>query len=174
MIDRLVLIVFASCLLACNGCSEERKVLPYSKKEYDDQLIAANRKKVEWEKKRIREYVEEQGREADSTATGMFYVFETRTEGEEIAEGMTVVIDYKITLLDGTECYSSSENGPKRFTVGMDDEIAGLHEAIQLMRKGEKAVFVMPSHMAYGFTGDQQRIPQNAALVYEVVVLSAR
>jgi len=161
-------------LLSCNGCREERKVMPFSDKEYSEQLIEANRKKVAWETDRIHDFMEEKQWVMDSTDTGLFYKFNQRGEGALAKSGSRVTLEYSISLLDGTECYSSKISGPKRIVVGEDDDISGLHEGLLLMRNGDKVTLLIPSHLGYGFTGDQKKIPQNAALVYEVELVALR
>jgi FKBP-type peptidyl-prolyl cis-trans isomerase len=39
------------------------------------------------------------------------------------------------------------------------------------MRAGDKARFIFPSHLAFGFTGDSQKIPQNASVIYDIQLL---
>jgi FKBP-type peptidyl-prolyl cis-trans isomerase len=37
-----------------------------------------------------------------------------------------------------------------------------------LMKEGEKAIFIIPSHLAFGLLGDENKIPKRATLVYDV------
>lgn len=71
--------------------------------------------------------------------------------------GDLVTVDFEISLLDGTICYSSSENGPESFIVEKADIESGLHEAMQLMCTGDRAKFILPSHMAHGLIGDEEK-----------------
>ena len=77
-------------------------------------------------------------------------------------------------MLDGKLCYSSDKNGPKTFKVDFDNVETGIHQGIKLMREGEKAIFILPSHLAHGLTGDNDKIPPKASVYYEVEVLSVR
>jgi FKBP-type peptidyl-prolyl cis-trans isomerase FkpA len=45
---------------------------------------------------------------------------------------------------------------------------AGLEEGILLMHKGGKAKFILPSHLAFGLIGDQNKIPGKSTLIYDV------
>jgi FKBP-type peptidyl-prolyl cis-trans isomerase len=46
--------------------------------------------------------------------------------------------------------------------------IMGLRHGIKLMRKKEKVTFLFPSHMGYGYHGDNRRIGTNEPLIYTV------
>jgi FKBP-type peptidyl-prolyl cis-trans isomerase len=45
---------------------------------------------------------------------------------------------------------------------------------LRLLRAGDKAKFIVPSHLAYGWIGDSKNIPTRAVLVYDVNVLQVR
>ena len=48
----------------------------------------------------------------------------------------------------------------------------GFHEAVQLMRKGDKAQLILPAHLAYGLSGDNAKIPLASALVCNIEVIN--
>ena len=87
---------------------------------------------------------------------------------------MNISIDYKLSLLDGTICYSSEKDGTKEFTVGKSHEVSGLEQGVELMREGEKARFIIPPYLAYGLLGDENRVPARSIIVYEVELLKIR
>ena len=67
-----------------------------------------------------------------------------RGEGPKAAVGKTAVINYKVSLLDGTKCYSSDIDGTRGFTVGKAEIEKGIDEGILLMRVGDKSKFILP------------------------------
>ena len=71
-------------------------------------------------------------------------------------------------LLTGDTVYTSDRDGVKQFKVDKSDEIAGLNEAVKMMRKGERARLVIPSFLAYGVAGDGGRIRGKATLAMYV------
>jgi FKBP-type peptidyl-prolyl cis-trans isomerase len=58
--------------------------------------------------------------------------------------------------------------------IGKDNIESGLHEALQLMRIGDKMRFILPSHLAHGLIGDQTKIPPRASVIYEIELLELR
>ena len=79
----------------------------------------------------------------------------------------TVVVDYKGTLLDGTEFDSSYKRGkPAEFPV--NGVIPSWTEALQLMTVGDKFQLFSPPDLAYGDRGAGALIAPGAALIFEV------
>lgn len=83
-----------------------------------------------------------------------------------------VSVHYRGTLLDGTEFDSSYErNEPLTLPVG--GVIPGWTEALTLMKEGSKWQLFIPAELAYGAEGAPPAIGPNAALIFEVELLSA-
>jgi FKBP-type peptidyl-prolyl cis-trans isomerase FklB len=85
----------------------------------------------------------------------------------------TVTLHYRGRLVDGTEFDSSySHNEP--ITHPVNGFIAGWTEALQLMKVGSKWEIYIPTNLAYGERGAGNRIPPNAALIFEVDLLGIK
>ena len=83
----------------------------------------------------------------------------------------SVVCNYRGTLIDGKEFDSSYKRGqPATFPVS--GVIKGWTEALQLMPVGSKWQLFIPSDLAYGPRGQGRDIGPNAALIFEVELLS--
>lgn len=81
-----------------------------------------------------------------------------------------VSVNYRGTLLDGTEFDSSYSRGtPAEFPV--NGVIPGWTEALQLMKEGAKWKLFIPASLAYGEQGAGGVIGPNAVLVFEVELL---
>ena len=77
-------------------------------------------------------------------------------------------------LTDGTVFDSSfKRNQPIQFPVGMGHVIAGWDEGVMLLNEGDKATFVIPSHLGYGAQGAGGVIPPNATLIFDVELVKA-
>ena len=104
------------------------------------------------------------------TASGLQYVVEQEGKGPNPGAEDTVEVHYKGTLLDGTEFDSSyKRNQPAKFPLNR--VIPGWTEGMQLMNKGAKFKFFIPSDLAYGDYGNQN-IGPGETLIFEVELLS--
>ena len=83
----------------------------------------------------------------------------------------TITAHYRGTLINGTEFDSSYRRGqPASFQV--NGVVPGWTEALQLMEEGAKWQLFIPSNLAYGERGAGREIGPNAALIFEVELLS--
>lgn len=159
-------------LIACG--LEEPKHDP-GMKQVTDQLMDANRILRQKESDAIDAKVKNLGWEMKCTGTGLRYMFEVHGNGDTALPGSTATLEYSIHLLEtGDLCYSSDSTGPIRVVVGKDYVETGLHEAIQMMRVGDKAVFILPSHLAHGLLGDWDKIPPLSPVIYHLTLKEVR
>ena len=107
---------------------------------------------------------------AERTTSGIVYRELTAGSGASPAAGSTVRVNYRGTLIDGTEFDSSyARNEPAEF--GLGQVIPCWTEGVQKIRVGGKAELVCPADLAYGPNG-QPGIPANSTLVFEVELLA--
>ena len=103
--------------------------------------------------------------------SGLQYKILQDGTGPKPAPSDTVSVNYRGTLLNGTEFDSSYKRGqPATFAVGQI--IKGWTEALQLMPVGSKWQLFIPSDLAYGPRGAGRDIGPNSTLVFEVELLS--
>ncbi|XP_021290399.1 peptidyl-prolyl cis-trans isomerase FKBP62-like isoform X1 [Herrania umbratica] len=95
-------------------------------------------------------------------------------EGWETPDtGDEVEVHYTGTLLDGTKFDSSRDKGSTfKFQLGLGQVIKGWDEGIKTMKRGENAIFTIPSELAYGESGSPPTIPPNATLQFDVELVS--
>lgn len=106
-----------------------------------------------------------------TTGSGLQYMVLRKGDGPKPESTDRVRVDYRGTLLDGTEFDSSYSRGtPATFPLG--GVIPGWSEAIQLMNVGSHYRLFIPSNLAYGERGSAPRIPPNATLIFEVELLA--
>lgn len=109
------------------------------------------------------------------TESGLRYQIIQEGNGIQAEKGKTVAVHYKGMLADGTEFDNSFKRGnPIEFPLGLGNVIAGWDEGIQLLKKGDKARFVIPSELAYGARGAGGVIPPNATLVFDVELMKIK
>ncbi|MFW0737114.1 peptidylprolyl isomerase [Flavobacterium sp. T12S277] len=124
---------------------------------------------------------------ATTTASGLKYVVTKKGTGVKGAEGSNIYFHYAGYFEDGNLFDSSiagvakaygkydanrdAQKGYKAFpfVVGKKDGmIPGFIEALDMMTDGEKAIFFLPSNLAYGEKGAGGVIPPNATLIFEI------
>lgn len=102
-----------------------------------------------------------------TTDSGLQYKVLEEGAGATPSADSVVEVDYKGTLIDGTEFDSSYARGePVQFPVG--GVIPGWTEALQLMKEGSKWMLYIPSDLAYGPGGAGGLIGPNSTLIFEV------
>jgi len=107
---------------------------------------------------------------AQRTESGIVYREITAGSGVSPAAGNTVRVNYRGTLIDGTEFDSSyARDEPAEF--GLGQVIPCWTEGVQLIKVGGKAELVCPAHLAYGPNG-QPGIPANSTLIFEIELLA--
>ncbi len=123
-------------------------------------------------KKKGQEFVEKVSKEKDATKTLSGIVIRTITAGTggSPTASDVVKVHYEGKLIDGTVFDSSIKRGePAEFAL--NGVVPCWTEALQKMKKGEKAQVVCPSSMAYGDRGSPPVIPPGATLSFEVELL---
>ncbi len=106
-----------------------------------------------------------------TTPSGLQYRVIVAGKGKQPTAEDTVTVNYRGTLIDGTEFDSSyKRNQPASFPV--KGVIAGWSEALPLMKEGAKWMLYIPAKLAYGERGAGTLIGPNAALIFEVELLS--
>lgn len=115
----------------------------------------------------IRYYLEDRELQMKRSGTGLYFkVFPDSTRRDRIEPGDDVYFRSYVHLLDGTPIYQEN----RRLRVDREDAVVGLHEALQKMTPGDSGSFVLPSHLAYGVAGDQDRVPPLTALHYYIKI----
>ena len=103
--------------------------------------------------------------------SGLQYQVIEKGTGASPKKTDSVTVDYKGTLIDGTEFDSSYKRG-KPATFRVDGVIAGWTEALQLMKPGAKWRLFIPPDLAYGERGAGSRLGPHSALIFEVELIS--
>jgi FKBP-type peptidyl-prolyl cis-trans isomerase FkpA len=106
---------------------------------------------------------------AQKTESGMVYRELHPGEGQSPQATDTVKVNYRGTLVDGTEFDSSYKRGePAQFPL--NGVIKCWTEGVQKMKVGGKSQLVCPADLAYG-DGGRPGIPGGATLVFEIELL---
>jgi FKBP-type peptidyl-prolyl cis-trans isomerase FkpA len=122
----------------------------------------------------MEQFLDAQKIESKPTASGMYYIPLKQGKGEKVKKGDTLVIHYEGKFLNG-KFFDSTLKRKEAFSFVYGTEwqvIEGLEEALGYMSEGEKALFIMPSELAWGKSGSSTGIiPPYTSLIFEVELL---
>ena len=105
--------------------------------------------------------------------SGLYIITKKASTGAIPQPGQQVSVIYKGTFLNN-RIFDQSKPGtdgkiaPYTFLLGRGQVIAGWDEGIGLMHKGQKAILLIPSALAYGPNGTQNTIPPDTPLRFDV------
>ncbi len=119
------------------------------------------------------QFAEEEG--MTTTESGLKYKDVKVGEGAQPQPGDMVKVHFKGTLVDGTEFGNTYESKlPFGFLYRMKQArvIPGWEEGLATMKIGGSRVLIVPPQLGYGLRGQPPRIPPNAALRYEIELIS--
>jgi len=103
--------------------------------------------------------------------SGLQYKIITEGKGDKPKPTDMVTVNYRGTLIDGTEFDSSYKRG-QAASFKVTGVIPGWTEALQLMKAGSKWQLFIPSNLAYGERGAGRDIMPNATLIFDVELMS--
>ncbi len=108
-----------------------------------------------------------------TTATGLQYEVLREGTGPKPGATSTVEVHYEGRLLSG-KVFDSSYQRKETISFPLNGVIPGWTEGLQLMATGAKYRLYIPSELAYGSRGAGADIPPNAALIFDVELISIR
>lgn len=107
-----------------------------------------------------------------TTASGLQYEVLKGGQGEMPKPTDTVTVNYRGTLLDGTEFDSSYKRG-QAASFPVDRVIPGWQEALKLMKPGAKWRLFVPPRLAYDLNSPPP-IPPGSLLIFDVDLLGIK
>lgn len=162
-------------VLIFTSCGEESvKVNP--KIEWSEKKSTDFNKELVIEEQLDIKFFLEQHKDWKITITGsglQYYIYEHGVVDTTYnpAAGDIAEIEYVVSLLDGTECYRVTDNQYEEFNVDNSHVESGVQEGIKKMTIGDRAKFIIPSHLGHGLLGDRDKIPPLNALVIDVYLI---
>ena len=156
-----------------DALSGEKPLL--SKEEIQETMVAFQKDMMEKQKQRGEAFLSE-NKKKESVKTlpsGLQYKVIKAGTGKKPKVNDTVTVNYRGTLIDGTEFDSSFRRGqPVAFPVS--GVIPGWTEALPLMQEGAKWQLFVPPNLAYGERGAGGLIGPNVTLIFEVELISVQ
>lgn len=170
-ITHYIFFIFLFCI-SCNNNEKPKKIIHLDK--IKEPLVAVNKKLVKEENEDIDDYIARYKWKMNQSGTGLRYLIYRRGTGVKAKKEKYATIRYSVNLITGELCYTSIKEGPKEFLIGKAEVENGLEEGILLMHVGDRAKFIIPSHLAFGLLGDENKIPKRATLIYDVELIDIK
>jgi len=164
----LTLILLASCKQ-----QQARRPLSQSSGTFLMESAERNKKLIKGEERIIDSIIKSNPNyKYISSQKGFWYHYENKNETDTLRpkKGDVAEFDYEVKDLKGNVIYSEIELKPQTYVVDKQNIMSGLRIGIKLMRKNEKVTFLFPSHLAYGYHGDNKRIGTNEPIICTVTL----
>jgi len=153
---------------------EKREILTVFGAELRQQMMERHRRLAEKNKKAGQAFLVENAKKEGVIVrdSGVQYKVLTEGDGPTPAARDIVTVNYRGTLIDGTE-FDSSYNSGKPLERPLNRLIPGWGEALTLMKVGSKWKIFVPAELAYGERG-RPNIEPNSTLIFEVELLGTK
>lgn len=171
-ISKISLIIFMILMVSCKQ-QQARMPISRSSGTFMKESIARNKKLVAGEELRIDSIIKSNPSiKYFASNKGYWYHYDIKNEKDTLRprKGDIAYFDYEIKDFKGNVIYSDVELRPQVYAVDKQNIMMGLRHGIKLMRKNEKVTFLFPSHIAYGYHGDDKSIGPNEPLICTVTL----
>jgi gliding motility-associated peptidyl-prolyl isomerase len=165
----LVTILMASC----KQHQEARRPISQKSGSFMKKSAERNKKLIASEEDQIEAIIKSNPKVKYMASTkGYWYTYVIQNTLDTITpkKGDVAFFEYDIKDLKGNIIYSEVELKPQTYSVDKQNIMTGLREGIKLMHKNEKVTFLFPSHIAFGYHGDDKKIGTNQPLLCTVTL----
>jgi gliding motility-associated peptidyl-prolyl isomerase len=169
----MLLFVVFMALQSCKQQQQARMPISRSSGTFMKESAARNKKLVAGEEAKIDSIIKSNPKvKYLASQKGYWYTYVTKNERDTLRpkKGDVAEFDYEIMDLKGNVVYSEVELRPQTYIVDKQNIMMGLRDGIKLMHKNEKVTFLFPSHMAYGYHGDNKLIKSNQPIICTVTL----
>ena len=170
--DTLLILIIGILLVSC-AKQQARKPVSQTSGSFIEESIARNKALIANEEKLIDLIISKDTlKEYVASSKGYWYKYDIKNIQDSIfpKRGDVAFFDYEISDLKNNIIYTKLELKPQIYYVDKQDIMMGLRDGIKLMKKGETVTFLFPSHMAFGYHGDNEKISQNEPLICKVTL----
>jgi len=172
---KVIIIMLFLIGMILTGCSQQQAREPISQSggTFMKESIERNKKLIAGEEGLIDSIIKSNPQtKYIASDRGYWYHYEIENKQDSITPKRSDVafFDYEVKDLKGNVIYSEVENRPQVYYVDKQNIMMGLRDGIKLMNKGEKVTFLFPSHMGFGYHGDNKKIGTNEPLICTVTL----
>jgi len=171
----LIPFVFLAAILltSCKQSQEARRPISQKSGTFMKKSAERNKKLIASEEEQIDSLIKSNPKIKYLASTkGYWYTYVVQNIQDTLTpkKGDVAFFDYEIKDLKGNVIYSELELRPQTYAVDKQNIMTGLREGIKLMHKNEKVIFLFPSHIAFGYHGDDKKIGTNQPLMVTVTL----
>ncbi|MGI8892160.1 MAG: FKBP-type peptidyl-prolyl cis-trans isomerase [Bacteroidia bacterium] len=157
-----------------NSCKEQKNQKPVNNnEELRETLIKANQVMTQNEAEEINNYIKRHELIVENTGTGLRYRIKQNGNNILPDQDDVVTIEYKMNLLDGT-VITNGNIDTLQFTMGRAEAPRGLEEGLNLIGEGGDIYLIIPSHLAFGRTGNDSSVPGNTPVVVNATLINVK
>ncbi|MBP5535341.1 MAG: FKBP-type peptidyl-prolyl cis-trans isomerase [Bacteroidales bacterium] len=165
----LVLLCIAVVVMVL-GDRRNPPVIEPAGKEKDplkEHMVNANKYIAQSEATSISAYIERRKWPMVQMPNGGWLWEYERGAGEAIQPDERVALCYNLEAINGVRIYTDKRD---TVMVGRQQTMVGLDAALTSLHHGSKARLVLPSSLAYGIAGDNDRVPKSAIVILDVTI----
>lgn len=162
------------------SCAEQKAREARNKKTGSFLKESAERNKIliAAEEAFIQKYIAQDTVNAYVTSkNGFWYYYNEQNNQEQYLPKKGDTLTYALAIAKmttGETIYQKEELGIQKYVVEKQQVIPGLRFGLQLMKKGETVTFLFPSHIAYGYHGDNKRIGTNVPITSTITLIDIK
>lgn len=166
-------LLFAVLLAGCKQHEDIRMPVSRASGTFMKKSADRNKKLVANEEQVIKKLIKSNPKvKYYATKKGYWFYYDEKstTETATPKKGDIAYFNLEVKSINGAVIYSESDLGPQTYYVDKQDIMMGLRDGIKYMKKNETVTFLFPSHIAYGYHGDNKKIGPNQSLICTVTL----
>ncbi len=166
-------LLFAVLLVSCKQHEDARRPISRASGSFMKKSVDRNKKLIADEENVIKKIIKSNPKvKYYATRKGYWLSYDERNlnETQTPRKGDIAYFNLEVKDIKGNVIYSEADLGPQTYYVDKQDIMMGLRDGIKLMHKNETVTFLFPSHIAYGYHGDNKKIGPNESLICTVTL----
>ncbi len=150
-------------ILAVASCKqpEPRRPVKVKSGSFFTETVERNRKILASEEALIRHIIEKDTANSyEQSASGFWFHYQKKNDTARYLprpeDGL--LLSYNVMTMANDTIYTEEEIGLVPYIVDKQQLFPGLRYAVKLLKEGERATFLFPSSLGYGYHGDNNKI----------------
>jgi gliding motility-associated peptidyl-prolyl isomerase len=169
-----IILLLIAFLFSCSS-PKARKPISHGSGFDQSASIAFNKKLYQSESQVIKNYIAQDSmHHYINSQYGFWYKYVHEIADDTIfpSKGNKVSFLYNVSDFNGNIIYDTETLGRQTYVVEEQEMIQGIQEGIKNMNQGEKVIFLFPSHKAYAYHGDENKIGPNTPIIVKLELLN--